>query len=91
MKGPCTCRGAGEIQQEANRGTAVELPPACRKGLRKAPGPLPSWKNTSWLGADNSGCSNHSLPPQYFLPAQNHSCFKVQSMVLASPGRPGPA
>lgn len=36
MKGPCTCRGAGEIQQGATRGTAVEPPPDCRKGLRKA-------------------------------------------------------
>lgn len=68
--------------------------PCLQERAQKGPGPLPSWKNTSWLGADNkenSGYSTHSLPLQYLLPAQNHSCFRVQSMVLASPGRPGPA
>lgn len=91
MKGPCTCRGAGEIQQGVTRGTAVEPPPACRKGLRKAQAHCPPGRIQVGL-VHRQFWVQHSQPPPSILPASPEpSCFRVQSMVLASPGRPGPA
>lgn len=43
----------------------MELP-HMQERAQEVPGPLPSWKNISWLGAgnkENSGYSTHRLPP----------------------------
>lgn len=88
-KGPCTCRGSAKIQQGATRGTAMELPPLCKKGFKKSQVHCPPGRIQVGLVQTIRKILGAALiaSPQYFLPAQDHLCFRVQSMVLTSPGR----
>lgn len=78
---PAPAEDLQRYSRESHQGHCHGTAPSLQERVQKVPGPLPSRKNTSWLGAALIAS------PQYFLPAQDHLCFRVQSMVLTSPGR----